>query len=321
MRSVVDLCSGTGGFSVAGVGRFHPVYANDKDPDSKVIYEANHPTVTLDCRPLGEVPLTALPAPGTVELITAGFPCQPYSKAGQLLGLADPRSVVFEDILRVTRHLQPRWLVCENVANLARMEEGAVWTAVQATAQRYLPGWRCSWTVYDTATHSGIPQHRERMYMVWFRDLDDALRFRFKVPRPPVRHVSTLLERSVVPDKYYFDGRVGRVAEALVRGCLQPVLTTGAVYQRRPDMSVRMNRSGLVPALTANMGRSSYSGPVIRDARGVRKFTPRECFAAQGFPESYQLAELCDTSLYRLVGNAVSVPIAKLVLDALAELG
>ena len=313
---MIDLCAGTGGFSLAGLKHFQPVYANDKDPDSKVIYDANHPSIELDCRPLNQVALTDLPAPGTVDLITGGFPCQPYSIEGQRRGLRDHRADVFDHILRVTQHLQPRWLVCENVANLARLEGGAVFRAILAKAQTYLPGWHCRWTLYNTSTHSGIPQNRERIYIVWFREPADAARFKFKMPEPALRHVKTLLQDNVVPDKYYYNLKPGRVATSLVRECVLPVRTTGAVYQRRPDLSIRLNKSGVVPALTANMGQGCYCGPVILDDRGVRKFTPRECFAAQGFPKSFRMTDLCDTTLYRLVGNAVSVPIARLVLDS-----
>jgi DNA (cytosine-5)-methyltransferase 1 len=318
---LMDLCCGTGGFSIAARKHFKPVWANDKDLDSKVIYEANHPGVIVDCRPLNEVPINELPKPGTIDVITGGFPCQPYSIAGQKRGLLDPRADVFEHILKVTKHLQPRWLVCENVANLVRLDKGKAFAAIQAKAQQYLPGWSCRWTLYNTVTHTGVPQNRERVYIVWFREKADAARFEFTVPEDaPQAHVSSLLiPCATVADKYYYNEKPGNVAASMMRACVQPVHTTGVVYQRRPDLSVRQNMSGVVPALTANMGQGCYSGPVIRDTRGVRKFTPGECFAAQGFPRTYKDGGLCDTTLYRLVGNAVSVPVAELVLDAVYQ--
>ena len=314
---LVDLCAGTGGFSLADKRHFTPVWANDISPDSKVIFEANHPDVPFDCRALNDVPLAQLPQPGSVDIVCGGFPCQPYSIAGRQRGLLDARSDVFEHILTVVRYMQPRWLVCENVVNLVRIDKGAVFRHLQARAAEMLPGWQFRWTIYNTAKHTGIPQNRERVYMVWFRDEQDARRFKFKQPEPEVKHVSSVLQPCAsVPDTYYYDQKPGNVAASMRENVVLPVHTTGTVYQRRPDLSVRQNKSGLIPALTANMGQGCYSGPVIRDTRGVRKFTPSECFAAQGFLKNFLTGGLCDTTLYRLSGNAITVPVASLVLKS-----
>ena len=200
---------------------------------------------------------------------------------------------MFEHILKVVQHLQPRWLVCENVANLVHMDGGAAFRAVQQQAQHYLPGWQCKWTIYDTCKHSTVPQHRERVYIVWFRDTADADRFEFHKPESDVHHASTVLQPAdSVPDKYYYEDRTNRVAQLMLENCTDDVHSTGVVYQRLRSMSVRSNKSGHVPALTASMGNGGYSGPVVRDVRGVRRFTPRECFNAQGFPAGYQTAGL-----------------------------
>ena len=84
---------------------------------------------------------------------------------------------------------------------------------------------------------------------------------------------------------------------------------------------MRENKSNECPTLTANMGGGGHNVPIILTENGIRKLTPRECFNFQGFPTSYTLpASLSDTSLYKLVGNAVSVPVVKLIANRLIPL-
>jgi DNA (cytosine-5)-methyltransferase 1 len=78
--------------------------------------------------------------------------------------------------------------------------------------------------------------------------------------------------------------------------------------------------SGECPTLTANMGGGGHNVPIIKDDNGIRKLTPRECFNFQGFPSSYQLTEVADSHLYKLAGNAVSVPVVKLIAERLVPL-
>jgi DNA (cytosine-5)-methyltransferase 1 len=80
---------------------------------------------------------------------------------------------------------------------------------------------------------------------------------------------------------------------------------------------VRENKSKECPTLTANMGTGGHNVPIILDTKGIRKLTPRECFNLQGFPASYKLPAISDTNLYKLAGNAVSVPVVKLIAEKL----
>ena len=316
--TLLELCAGTGGFTVAARDLFTPVWANDWDRASKRLYKVNHPGVHFDGRPIEDVPLTDLPAPGTIDLITAGFPCQPYSIEGDKLALSDPRADVFEHILRVVQHLQPRWLVCENVPHLVEMNGGAAWESLQRKAQTYLPGWHCEWTRYNTRLHSTVPQNRERVYIVWFRDSESERPFTFNKPAGlTTRHVSDLLEPEV-HHKYYYDSARPGPSAMIVREAKESVHETGIVYQRRRNNKLRENMSGVIPTL---MRQHGLSVPIVRDGKGVRRLTPRECFRAQGFPETYQFGKLSDTSLYELAGNAVTVPIAELVLKSLLAQG
>ena len=80
---------------------------------------------------------------------------------------------------------------------------------------------------------------------------------------------------------------------------------------------MRENKSNCCPTLTANMGGGGHNVPLLKDKKGIRKLTPRECFNLQGFPHDYKLPDICDSSLYKLAGNAVSVPVVDLIVNKL----
>jgi DNA (cytosine-5)-methyltransferase 1 len=95
---------------------------------------------------------------------------------------------------------------------------------------------------------------------------------------------------------------------------MDAVINDNSVYQFR-RVYVRENKNNDCPTLTANMGSGGHNVPIILDDKGARKLTPRECFNFQGFPSNYRLDNLTDSKLYKLAGNAVSVPIVKLIAD------
>jgi len=98
----------------------------------------------------------------------------------------------------------------------------------------------------------------------------------------------------------------------------QSVVKKDTVYQYRRTI-VRENKSGECPTLTANMGSGGHNVPLILDDVGIRKLTPRECFRFQGFPESYQFPKLSDANLYKLAGNAVSLPVVELIANRIVN--
>ena len=94
------------------------------------------------------------------------------------------------------------------------------------------------------------------------------------------------------------------------------VKNNDTIYQFR-RIYVRENKNNECPTLTANMGSGGHNVPLVLDKKGPRKLTPRECFNFQGFPQEYLLPKLSDSKLYKLAGNAVSVPVVKLIADKL----
>lgn len=306
MLRLVDLFAGTGAFSYAfqQTGAVVPVFANDHKPSSKHIYEKNigH---ALTCKDIHDVTLEEIPPH---DILTGGFPCQPFSIAGKREGFEDQRSNVFWKMLAIVDHHHPSCLVLENVKNLVTHDEGRTMAIILHELTRR--GYHVIYKVLNTSTVTGIPHHRERMYLVALRSASAFASFSLDLPRIESNPVSSYWEANV-PAKYYYTDR-----SSIWPNIKDAVTDPTTVYQYR-RVYVRENKKKECPTLTANMGTGGHNVPLVRDAVGIRKLTPRECFSLQGFPPTYHLEGLSDTALYQLAGNAVSVPILDLIAQRL----
>lgn len=305
----VDLFAGTGAFSYAFTKHgAQTVFSNDMLESSKAVYDANATGHTLTCANLCDLSPTDIPPH---DILTGGFPCQPFSIAGRREGFNDPRSNVFYKILEILDHHKPACVVLENVKNLTTHDNTNTFTTIRTELETR--GYHVKYKVLDTARITGVPQHRERIYIVGLRSQTVFDAFTLDFPEVPKRAVSTLLE-SDVPDKYYY--RPGTKAWELV-GPME--MNPDTIYQYR-RVYIRENKSGECPTLTANMGHGGHNVPLVIDDKGKRKLTPRECFRFQGFPDSFILPSLSDSKLYALAGNAVSVPVVELIASRLLPL-
>lgn len=299
----VDLCAGTGAFTLAfeNTGKVKCVYANDFSKFSKKIYEANFDSHVLDDRDLCNIDVSEIPRH---DILTAGFPCQPFSVAGARKGFEDSRSNVFWKIIEIVDFHNPRCVVLENVKNLTTHDNGKTFSVI---ANSFLDrGYYVEYGVLDTSKITHVPQHRERIYIVCWKGVrpSNVLKFENSSSNDPV---SNFLEKDVSLKYYYSTPWSNQVEKE------------GVVYQYR-RVYVRENKKGLCPTLTANMGSGGHNVPLIRDSNGVRKLTPRECFNLQGFPKEYVLpAEISDAQLYKLAGNAVSFPVVNKIANYLLE--
>ena len=151
---------------------------------------------------------------------------------------------------------------------------------------------------------TNIPQHRERIYIICFKDFKD-FDFNFNINYINKSPISQFLENNV-PLKYYYNNLKNDIHIKIINS----VKNSNSVYQYRRTF-VRENKSNECPTLTANMGQGGHNVPIILDINNIpRKLTPRECFNLQGFPKEYIIPDnLCDSKLYKLIGNAVTYPI------------
>jgi len=232
--------------------------------------------------------------------------CQPFSIAGKKEGFNDERSNVFWKILKIIDHHRPRCIVLENVKNLVSHDEGNTFEVIKNSLTTR--GYHLYFRVLDTSKISGIPQHRERIYIVGL--LNPIQGFDLEFEEIPKRNISDFLQTNVMA-KYYYVNSCSIWNELVTN-----VTKFNTCYQYR-RYYVRENMSGECPTLTANMGTGGHNVPIIKDVIGIRKLTPRECFNFQGFPSTYILPNISDCHLYKLAGNAVSVPVVKLIADRL----
>jgi len=319
---MIDLFAGTGAFTHAfeSTGEVECVFANDMVEWSKSLYDTNF-NHKLTLGNLNDISVEDIPPH---DILTGGFPCQPFSIAGRQEGFQDERSNVFWKILKIIDHHKPMFVILENVKNLLSHDEKATFETIKSNLEK--KGYNIQFKVLNTADITGIPQHRERIYIVCIRkDNTDGStdvagifkNFTLDFPSIPKASISEMLETKPVPSKYYYTEK--SATWGLVSAS---VLKKNTVYQYR-RVYVRENKSNECPTLTANMGGGGHNVPLILDNHdgGIRKLTPRECFNFQGFPASYILpTTISDTNLYKMAGNAVSLPVVQLIAKRLIGL-
>jgi len=308
---LVDLCAGTGGFSLglSQTDRIIPIFANDIITEAKCIYDANfrHKLVLDD---LHNINTKKIPAH---DILTSGWPCQPFSQAGLRKGFDDSRSNIFWKILEIVKYHKPKVVILENVKNLKSHDNGNTFDIIQKSITDI--GYHMKHKIINTCKATNIPQNRERIYIVCFRDKSTYDKFNFVniVDNSKPLPVSSILEKSI-PNKYYYSDRF-KVWDIINKDVTKNI-TTDTVYQFRRHY-VRENKNNVCPTLTRNCGAGGHNCPLIKDNKGIRKLTPREFFNLQGFPNTYILPNMSDSALYRLAGNAITVPIAKMIADEL----
>lgn len=305
---MIDLFAGTGAFTRAfeDTGLVECVFANDMVKASKDIYDVNF-THKLTLGDLNDINVQDIPPH---DILTGGFPCQPFSIAGRREGFDDKRSNVFWKILEIIDHHNPKCVVLENVKNLTTHDEKRTFATIRQNLEQR--GYNVKFKVLNTSTITPIPQHRERIYIVCLKTALDTFNLEFEASTK--NGIASLLEDTVA-NKYYYTEKSS--TWALVK---EAVTKRDTVYQYR-RVYVRENKSNEYPTLTANMGGGGHNVPLILDEKGIRKITPRECFNVQGFPNTYILPPgISDTNLYKLAGNAVSLPVVKLIAGRLVPL-
>ena len=306
----IDLFAGTGAFSYAleTTNRVEVVFSNDMVEHSKNIYDENfHHKLTLGN--LNDIRVEDIPPH---DILTGGFPCQPFSIAGNQEGFKDERSNVFWKILSIIDFHHPKCVILENVKNLVSHDNKNTFKIIIDHLEKR--GYHIRYKVLNTAEITGIPQHRERIYIVCMKSKSVFDKFNMDFPAVEKKSILEFLEQHV-PSKYYYTEK-----SSTWKLLSEAVVNKNTIYQYR-RVYVRENKSCECPTLTANMGGGGHNVPIILDEKGIRKLTPRECFHFQGFPSDYRLpTTMSDTNLYKLAGNAVSVPVVKLIADRITPL-
>ena len=296
----IDLFAGVGGirlgFERAG---FKTVFANDFDKSCKHTYDLNfeHPELTVE--DIWKVDIDKLPE---FEILLGGFPCQAFSIAGYRKGFKDEkgRGNLFFRIAEILETRKPKAFLLENVKNLKGHDKGRTFQIIKETLEKKL-GYHIKVEVLNSMRHGNVPQNRERIFIAGF--LDEKKRDAFEFPKeiPLTKSFKDIIIKDA-DEKYFYNGK------PLFERIKDDVKSEDTVYQWRRKY-VRANKKGVVPTLTANMGLGGHNVPIIKNGKGIRKLTPKECFMLQGFPESFKLPNLADTKLYHQAGNSVTVAV------------
>lgn len=196
---MIDLFAGTGAFTLAfqQTNAVIPVFGNDMVKPSKIIYDENF-NHKLTLKNLNEIKNEDIPEH---DILTGGFPCQPFSIAGLQEGFNDERSNVFWKILSIIDHHQPKCVILENVKNLVSHDENRTFATIKSNLENR--GYHICYKVLNTAEITGIPQHRERIYIVCIKSKNVFDKFNLDFPKIEKKKISEILEEDV-PSKYYY---------------------------------------------------------------------------------------------------------------------
>lgn len=309
----IDLFCGIGGFHRAFARQGgHCVFASDWDKFSQVTYRENFPDTPL----IGDITTVAMKDIPQHDILCAGFPCQPFSLAGvskknslgRKHGFEDERQGnLFFNIAAILDHHRPAAFVLENVKNLKSHDKGRTFKVIHETLTKEL-GYHVYYRIIDA--QSVVPQHRERIFIVGFREP----RY-FEWPEFPKDgpNLSTILEDKVDP-KYTLTDH------------LWTYLQDYAAKHRAAGNGFGfglVNGDGVARTLSARYHKDG-SEILIDQGKGKnpRRLTPRECARLMGYPDDHKIV-VSDTQAYRQFGNSVVVPvverIAEEVINALHE--
>ena len=287
------------GFKKAG---FKISWANEIDKNAAITYRINHKHKLFE-KDLKELQTNEVEK---IDILTGGFPCQAFSIAGYRKGFKDDRGNVFFEILRFIDDLEPKVLFLENVKNLKNHDNGKTFkTIINELESR---GYYLNHKILNSAKYANIPQNRERIYIVGFKNKDVYDNFNFPKPKNLTKTIKNLLDDEVDEKFYYTNSKYYTQLK-------QEMKNKDTIYQWRRKY-VRENKSKLCPTLTANMGTGGHNVPLVIDKKDIRKLTPRECARFQGYDDSFILSStLAASHLYKQIGNSVTVP----VIEAIAK--
>ena len=291
------------GFERAGVST---IWANEIDQYCAKTYIANHKSTKLIVDDINNLHTKDLE---DIDILTGGFPCQPFSIAGYRKGFEDDRGNLFFQIIRLLKEFKednrlPKVVFLENVKNLYSHNNGKTFKLVKEELSKL--GYNVIEKILNTCEYGNIPQNRERLYIIAFLHKKDKDKFIWPNKIPLTNTLNNIIDwNSEVDQKYYYSPQM-KCYPLLIEN----IKNKNSIYQFR-RVYIRENKSGVCPTLTANMGMGGHNVPIIMDSKNrIRKITPRECLLLQGFPKDFIIPkDLCDSRVYKQAGNSVSVEV------------
>jgi DNA (cytosine-5)-methyltransferase 1 len=307
MFTFIDLFCGIGGMRIAferAGGKC--IFSSDWDKKAQETYEAN-----FGEKPVGDIRSVSSEDIPDHDILLAGFPCQPFSIAGvskkkslgRTHGFSDQtQGTLFFEIARILNDKRPRAFLLENVKNLRTHDKRRTFRVIMDVLEKEL-----GYTVYDAVLDAKglVPQHRERVYIVGFRE---PIEFEFpELPSegPPIR---TILEPEV-DDKYTLSDKLWAYLQAYAEKHRKK--GNGFGYGL-------VNLNGYSRTLSARYYKDGSEILIPQEGKNPRRLTPRECARLQGFPDTFKIV-VSDTAAYKQFGNSVAVPVVEAIAKQMVK--
>ena len=301
MYKSVDLFAGIGGirkgFELANSNGTECVFTSEWDKYAQVTYKENNPNEVIN-GDITEIHEDDIPSH---DILMAGFPCQPFSQAGLGKGFEDTRGTLFFDIERIFKRHKPEVIFLENVKRLKTHNDGNTLKVILNSFKKN--GYQNVQYTTLKARDFGVPQNRERIYIVAFKN--NNVLFDFPEPLDVTTRVGDVLEK-VVDTKYTISDRLW------------------AGHQRRKIENKKKGKgfgygivnhdSSYTNTISARYYKDGSEVLVEQEGKNPRKLTPLECSRLQGFPEDFKFPEgVSDAQLYKQFGNSVCVEVVKAI--------
>ena len=317
----IDLFAGIGGFRMAmqNLGG-KCVFSSEWDPQAQKTYLLNYGEI-----PFGDITKESTKAfiPDDFDILCAGFPCQAFSLAGKRLGFEETRGTLFFDIAEILRRKRPKAFFLENVKGLLIHDKGktirTILKVLRDDLDYYVPD-----PQIVNAMNFGVPQHRERVYIVGFRKDQDVDEFTYPTATDSTKTFADIKEEQTVSAKYYLSTQY---------------LTTLVAHKERHEAKGNGFGYAIIPddgianaIVVGGMGRernlvldnrledftpvTNIKGEINRE--GLRRMTPREWARLQGFPDNFIIG-VADASAYKQFGNSVAVPAIQATAKEIVE--
>lgn len=279
------------------------VWANEIDKYACKTYSLNFGNDYLIKGDIKDIDVRSIPK---FNILTAGFPCQTFSSVGLLHGFNDPRGNLFFETARVIHTIRPNVVFLENVANLIKHDEGKTFEVICKTLGELK--YHITFQVMNAKEYGNLPQQRNRIYIVAFRNKRHLNKFSFPGKVPLSKTAFDLFDKEKQDDKYYMDGH--RMWDRM----MEFMDDRKRVY-RFTDWGLSRGMEGICPTLLAAMGSRFERIPFFYDDYSVRLITPREAARLQGFPEEYILPKENEKQVYKQIGNSVAVPVVSRIVE------
>ena len=318
----IDLFAGIGGFRLAlqNLGG-KCVFTSEWDENAKKTYRANFGET-----PFGDITkdYTKNYIPENFDVLCAGFPCQAFSIAGKRGGFEDTRGTLFFDVAEIIKRKQPKAIFLENVKGLRNHNGGKTLATILNVLRNDL-GYFVPEPQIINAKDFGVPQNRERIYIVGFHQRTNVTEFNYPKPLDKKVTFADIKEKEVPATKYFLSTQY--VQTLVNHKARHEGKGNGFGYAIIPDNEIanavvcggmgRERNLVLDHRITDFTPTTHIKGTVNRE--GIRKMTPREWARLQGFPDEF-LIPVADASAYKQFGNSVAVPAIQATANEILKL-